>query len=225
MIAVEEVSVRIGRNQILRKVTVDIPTNGVVTGLFGPNGAGKTTLIRLLVGVINRYDGSVSRQLDGPIVYHPDSGYLYPFLRISDCLDLFEALYADFDRRKAAGFIGDLGLSADQKVGEASKGMSEQLHLALAISRAAGLYVFDEPLASVDPLTRDSLVDLMLHHRNPGSGILISTHLIGGIEPLFDHIVMMSDGGIVAAGDVGEIRQDSPDASLEGIYKERLRAV
>ena len=66
--------------------------------------------------------------------------------------------------------------------------MSERLHLALIMSRAPKLYVLDEPLAGVDPLARDYLLELIRTLRSPEAPLLLSTHLINGVDSIFNEI-------------------------------------
>ena len=101
---------------------------------------------------------------------------------------------------------------------ELSKGMSERLHLALIMSRAPKLYVLDEPLAGVDPLTRDHLLALITKYRIPSAPLLLSTHLINGVDSIFDEIVLISDGKLLTHDTASHLR-DFGDGDLELAYK------
>jgi ABC-2 type transport system ATP-binding protein len=221
MIRLDELSVRLGRRRVLRRLSCVLETDGKITGLFGPNGAGKTTLLRTIVGLICRYQGRM--QVDRPesVAYLPDEPFLYPFLRLDDCVDLFAARHADFSRKKAQAILDNLGLAGRLRVGECSRGMREQLHLGLLMAREARLYVFDEPLAAVDPLTREKLVALILEHRTSGSGVLLSTHLIAEVEELFDEVLMLSEGELVLQATVAELR-GAGGLALEELFKTKL---
>jgi ABC-2 type transport system ATP-binding protein len=221
MIRLDELSVRLGRRRVLRGLSCALQTDGRIIGLFGPNGAGKTTLLRTLVGLIGRYEGRLRIDQPESVAYLPDEPFLYPFLRLGDCVDLFATRYADFSREKAESIFDGLGLDAGLRVGECSRGMREQLHLGLLMAREARLYVFDEPLAAVDPLTREKLVTLILDHRAAGSGVLLSTHLIAEVEELVDEVLMLSEGELVLQAPVDELRRAGA-TTLEGLFKTRL---
>lgn len=164
------------------------PQAGVV-GLFGPNGAGKTTLLRTLVGDIAKFKGSLQAPNRTDISYLPDEPFLYPWLSVGQCVELFSARHSDFRVDVFEEFLAGAAFSASSKVRSLSKGMSERLHLALIMSRAPKLYVLDEPLAGVDPLARDYLLELIRTLRSPEAPLLLSTHLINGVDSIFNEIM------------------------------------
>jgi ABC superfamily ATP binding cassette transporter, ABC protein len=82
-------------------------------------------------------------------------------------------------------------------VGDLSKGMEEQLNLGMALARRSSVYLFDEPLAAVDPVTRDRMLDLIEQHKPDNALVIISTHLIAGLESLFDECVVLHDGRVL----------------------------
>lgn len=200
----EELGVRFGRKTALDQLNLAIEDRGRIIGLFGQNGAGKSTLMRVICGLIARYSGTMERT-PGGVGYLPDAPFLYGFLRLEECIRTAEALFDDFDTDIARMVFKELGLPLTTKVNEASKGMGEQIHLGLILARRCSLYVFDEPLAAVDPLTRDKLIALIRHYRAPGSTAIISTHLIGGLEELFDEAIVIHDGRMVLHDEVEDI--------------------
>jgi ABC-2 type transport system ATP-binding protein len=118
-------------------------------------------------------------------------------MRLGDAIELFRARYPDFRASVAEAILDVLALSRKVRVGECSKGMSEQLHIALTIARAPDLYLFDEPLASIDPATRIRVIDIIREHRSGSATLLISTHLIDSVSSLFDDIVIIDRGRIL----------------------------
>lgn len=195
LVTINALTVRYGRRTALDAVDLHIDDAGQVIGLFGRNGAGKSTLIRAVCGLINRHSGEI--KCAGPIAYLPDAPIWYPWLRLSTCLRLAARLWPDFDVEHGRRLLRTLGLSERLRIRELSKGMSEQVHIALALARRCSLYVFDEPLAAVDPLTRDRVVELIRTERAVGSTVLLSTHLIAGLESLFDRAIVIDDGRVV----------------------------
>ncbi|HEY0188320.1 MAG TPA: ATP-binding cassette domain-containing protein [Cellulomonas sp.] len=153
-LVLEDLRVRLGRRTVLDGVDLHLRPTGQVVGLFGPNGAGKTTLMRCVVGLLERYRGRLDPP-DGGVAYLSDHPYLYPFLRVEQCEALFRSRYPDYSPDRAEQMFARLGLDRARRVGDLSKGMSEQAHIALTFARQVPLYVLDEPLAAVDPCTRD----------------------------------------------------------------------
>lgn len=189
-----------------------------VVGLFGPNGAGKTTLLRTLVGDIAKFKGSLQAPSRTDISYLPDEPFLYPWLSVGQCVELFTARHSDFRVDVFEEFLAGAAFSASSKVRSLSKGMSERLHLALIMSRAPKLYVLDEPLAGVDPLARDYLLELIRTLRSPEAPLLLSTHLINGVDSIFNEIVLISDGRLLTHDSADNLRALG-DGDLELAYK------
>lgn len=219
-VAIHDISVGYGRHRVIDRLALEVPLNGCVVGLFGPNGAGKTTLIRALAGIINSYSGRIAFPEGVRPAYLPDFPFLYPFLSIRQAIGLFDSMFADFDPDVAGRLFDHLGLSDRLTIGECSKGMGEQVHLSLMLARRTGLYLFDEPLAAVDPLTRDQVIQLIQEFRAPSSTAIISTHLIAGLEGLFDDVMVMYDGKILAYDTTENLGRGK---GLEEAFKEMVR--
>ncbi|KFF30802.1 ATP-binding cassette domain-containing protein [Bifidobacterium bombi] len=213
-------SVRYGKRTVLDVPSGGFDLSGQTIGLFGPNGAGKTTMMRSMVGLINRFSGTLSAPDLDSISYVPDVPYLYRFLNIGECIRLFVSRYADFDSDKAERLVNHLGLPLDRPLGSFSKGQSEQLHLVLSFSRDCSLYVLDEPLAAVDPYTRDELLSVIKQSAGKDSTIVMSTHIISEVDSMFTHVIMINDGRIVANDSVERFKKDS--GSLEQAFKDRM---
>ena len=101
--------------------------------------------------------------------------------------------------------------------------MSEQLHLGLSLARRSNVYLFDEPLAAVDPLTRDALKDMIQEYRTPNSLVILSTHLIDDMDGLFDWVVILGHGRLVANQSTDSVLETG--VSLEVFFKETVRAL
>lgn len=194
-------------------------TSGIV-GLFGQNGAGKTTLLRGLAGLSPLAAGQMRRRPGrARPVFLPDSPYLYGFLRVEECVDLMVRYFCDFSAQRATALIDELGLDPRKRVSSLSKGMSEQLSIALMLARENDVYLFDEPLAAVDPVTRDALIGIIRSHMPPGAVALLSTHLIFGLQDLFDSYMVIRDGALVRMGQVSDAAERQ---NLENMVKEAI---
>lgn len=217
-----------GSHMVLNNLSLRFETNKII-GLVGPNGCGKTTLMKILCGLITDYYGDVKidGQTPGPytksiVSYLPEKTYLSDWMRVRDTFDIFSDFYADFDRSKASELLQRFNLNEYMKLKAMSKGMQEKVHLILAMSRAAKLYVLDEPLSGVDPASRSVILETIISNYNKDSTVLISTHLIYDVEQYFDDIVMMGFGQLIMAGNVDQIRQDT-GKSIDEIFREVFR--
>lgn len=214
----KNITVKYGSKTALNSIDLSIKDQGQIIGLLGPNGAGKTTLINLLVGNINKYTGQLNIDQKN-IAYCPDRSFLYANMTVIEAINLFSSVYVDFDRAKALKIMKKLHIALKMKVGKGSKGMQEQIHIALTLSRNTPLYIFDEPLASVDPLTRDYLIKLIVNNQNQSSNIIISTHLIQDIDYIFNSVIIINQGKILLENSVDYLvkKEQKP---LEKIFKE-----
>ena len=135
---------------------------------------------------------------------------------------LFADFYADFDWNKAAELLERFQLPGDMKLKYMSKGMQEKVQLILVMCRNAKLYILDEPLSGVDPAARSVILDTIIRSYNPGSTVLLSTHLIYDVERILDDIIMMGYGQIVMAGEADAIRQQN-GRSIDQLFREVFR--
>lgn len=204
---------------------------GKIVGLLGPNGSGKTTLIKMLCGLLRPSEGTllIDGQAPGPytksvISYLPDRMYFADWMKASDLLGLFQDFYQDFNRQKADDMCRSLGIHPGMRIKTMSKGTKEKLQLALVMSRAAQLYLLDEPIAGVDPAARDFIMNTILTNYNENGTVLISTHLIGDIERVLDEVVFLQAGRVVRHDTVDNIRENE-GKSVDTLFREIFRAI
>ena len=95
----------------------------------------------------------------------------------------------------------------------------EQIFQRVEISRAAKLYILDEPLSGIDPAARDSILDIILKNYTEDSTVLLSTHLIYDVERIFDDVVMMDYGCLIAADSADALREKA-GKSLDAYFRE-----
>jgi ABC-2 type transport system ATP-binding protein len=98
--------------------------------------------------------------------------------------------------------------------------MKEKVQLSLILSRKAELYIFDEPIAGVDPATRDVIFQLILNHRSPNSTILIATHLVSEVEEILDSVIFLKNGEIIYSGSKEELKNNYDGKSVNDIFRE-----
>lgn len=209
----------------LKGVDLEIE-KGRIVGLLGPNGSGKTTLMKIAAGLIRPTSGEILIDGHRPgiytksvVSYLPDVNYLFKWMKIRDALVFFKDFYADFDMEKSKNLLEFMKLSENDKVTSLSKGMSEKLNLTLALSRKAKLYIFDEPLGGIDPVSREKIIDAILNNYSEESSTIVSTHLVRDIERLFDQVLFVSQGEIILKGNAEELRSEK-GKSIDELYRE-----
>lgn len=200
--------------------------SGKIIGLLGPNGSGKTTLIKLINGLLTPTDGGIWINGNKPgveskkeVAYLPDNSFLNSWMTVKQIVDFFCDFYSDFRADVAYELLKTLGISPDVKLKSLSKGNKEKVSLILVMSRNARLYVLDEPIAGVDPATRDYIISTIINNYNPESSVIISTHLISDIEQVLDDVIFIDKGNIVLHKTVDEIREEN-NKSVDELFRE-----
>ncbi len=202
---------------------------GKIIGILGPNGSGKTTLIKLINGLLTPSEGSILVNGNAPgvetkkiVSYLPDNNFLPSWMTTEQIITLFCDFYEDFRPDLAYEMLDRLGIERKARLKNLSKGNKEKVCLILVMSRNALLYVLDEPIAAVDPATRDYVISTIINNYNPDASVLISTHIIADIEPVLDEAIFINKGEIVLHKTVDEIREEkgiSVDALFREVFK------
>lgn len=226
IIEIKDLSKKYGDFLALDNINLDLP-RGKIIGLLGPNGSGKTTLIKLIAGLLNQYDGKIIIDEDkepgylskAVVAYLPDRDCLDPNWNFRDAVDFFNDFFEDFDPNKAYRLVNELKLPYDRKFKELSKGTKEKMQLILIMSRKAKLFLFDEPIAGVDPVARDVVFKLITENKEDDASILVSTHLVLDIESYLDYVVFIQNGQITLKNDVQKLKEAS-GKTLNEIFKE-----
>lgn len=202
---------------------------GKVVGILGPNGSGKTTLIKILAGLLRPSKGQVLIDGSRPGVYTksvvsylPDRNFLYKWMRVEDAINFYRDFYDDFQIDKAYELLDFMKLDRNMKVDALSKGMTEKLNLLLVLSRKAKVYILDEPIAGVDPVARDQILDAIINNYNAESTMIITTHLVRDIENIFDEVIFLKEGRIELKGNAEALREEK-GMQIDGLYKEIFR--
>ncbi|WP_050608016.1 ABC transporter ATP-binding protein [Clostridium niameyense] len=202
---------------------------GRIIGLLGPNGSGKTTFLKIAAGLLRKTSGEILINKDeigiktkAKVAYLPDRNFLYKWMKIKDSINFYKDFYKDFDKKKCDELIEFMELDKESKVSSLSKGMVEKLLLTLTLSRRADLYLLDEPLGGVDPVSRDKILDAIIDNYREDSSMIITTHLVNDIERVFDDVYFISEGKIIIKGEAEELRIEK-EKSIDQIYKEVFR--
>ncbi len=199
---------------------------GKVIGILGPNGSGKTTMIKIITGILRESKGEVL--IDGKrpgvytksiVSYLPDRNFLYGWMNIQEAINFYKDFYSDFDENKAYDLLKFMKLDRSMKINSLSKGMTEKLNLTLVLSRNAKVYVLDEPIAGVDPVARDQILNAIINNYNEDSTMLITTHLVRDMESIFDDVVFLRDGEIYLTGNAEALREEK-GMQIDELYKE-----
>lgn len=212
----------------LKNINLSIES-GKIIGLLGPNGSGKTTLIKLINGLLTQTEGNIFINGEKPgvqtkkiVSYLPDNNFLNNWMTVEQIIEFFNDFFEDFRPELAYTMLQKLGIEKNNKLKHLSKGNKEKVCLILTMCRNALLYVLDEPIAAVDPATRDYIISTIINNYNPDASIIISTHLISDIETILDEVIFINKGYVVLHDSVENIRNEK-GKSIDELFREVFR--
>jgi ABC-2 type transport system ATP-binding protein len=205
-----ELDKRYRRGWALRDCTFELPA-GRVAALVGPNGAGKTTLMSIVTGLVTPTSGTV-RVLGhepgtrAPVAFLSQSKPLYRFLTVAEMLRAGRELNRSWDQVYAERLVREAEVPLNAKVGSLSGGQQSRVALALALARRPELVLLDEPLADLDPLARQQVMQtLMAEVADTGMTVLLSSHVMADLEGVCDFLLLLGGGRVRLAGDVDDL--------------------
>lgn len=209
----------------LDDVTINMSL-GKITGVLGPNGSGKTTLLKALAGFIRPDSGEIifagekMNKLDkNKLAYLPDEKFLFVYQSIKEAGLMYKDFFIDFDYELFEKTLEYFHLNPQAKISGLSKGDYKKLGLCLNLARNTDIYIFDEPLDGLDPISTAKIIDLIIDKMSAERTFIISTHQIETIENLFDEVIFLSRGSVHDFAPARDIR-DHHDMDLADYYDE-----
>ena len=212
-----------GPHVVLHDVSLSL-LPGTIHGLVGANGAGKTTLINCLYGLENDFGGTV-RDAAGPAVREhtgllPYEPYFYPRLTgreyLEFCLQARGRPVVDF-----TGWNQLLELPLDQYADEYSAGMRKKLALLALLVQPFNYLILDEPFNGLDLEANLLLKAILKRLRERGTGILLTSHMLGALTETCDEISVLVGGRVqrhYTAAEFGTLEADL----LDSLHREKL---
>jgi len=232
VVEVSELTRRFGATTALDAVSVSLP-RGAVYGLVGANGAGKTTLIKHLLGLLRAQSGSVRVFGLDPVAdpvgvlsrigYLSEENDLPDWMRVDELVRYSRAFYPTWDDAYAAELRQAFALDPTAQIKNLSKGQKARAGLLIALAHRPELLVLDEPSSGLDPIVRRDILGAVIRTiAHEGRTVLFSSHLLGEVEQVADHVTMISHGRIVLSGPLDEIKEshraDGRVPSLDEIF-------
>ena len=199
--------------QALKGLDLNFPA-GMITGIVGPNGSGKSTLLKIIAGLIVEDSGQVkinrknkNRHLMRDLAFLPEINHLYKWMTISEMINFHQEQYSDFSAEKAKELLDFMNLNLEQKINNLSKGMAARLKLVLVLSRSVEILILDEPLAGIDPASRERILEsLISEFDSENQTIILATHEIIEAERFLDHVIFIENGKLLLEGNADDLR-------------------
>lgn len=211
--------------QVVALESLDLAIGPGVTGLVGANGAGKSTLIKILLGLVGATEGTAQvlghdiraqgQAIRTVVGYMPEHDCLPPDVRAIDFvvhLGRMSGLPPTAARERAADVLRHVGLAEERYrlMGGYSTGMKQRAKLAQALVHDPQLVFLDEPTNGLDPAARDEMLELVSKiGREFGISVLVTSHLLGELERVSDHVVVLDGGRLLRSSATAEFTSDT----------------
>ncbi|ADQ45112.1 ABC transporter related protein [Caldicellulosiruptor kronotskyensis 2002] len=225
LLEVKNLCKRYNKKIVLDDISFSVD-KGKIVGLLGENGAGKTTLLKIIAGFSKPTSGQVlinntrvGVETRRYVAFLPDSIMFPKWMKVKDALKFFVDFFDDFDLSRAKDMLEFLNISENGKIHDFSRGTIEKFSIALLLSRNTNLYLLDEPLAFVDPISRDVVINMILDNLSEDKTVIVSTNIISEIEHVFDEIIILKDGKIALIDSPENLREKS-GVSVNQFFKE-----
>ena len=215
LIEIKNLTKDYGNNQGIFNINLNIE-KGEMVGFVGTNGSGKTTTIRNIMGFIKPTSGEV--KVNGLSSYEHASeiskliGYVPGEIAFPDLptgIDFLKC-QAEFLNLKNMDYANELieRLQLDPRANlkRMSKGMKQKTALVAALMNDASIIILDEPTTGLDPLMRDTFLDIIKNEHDKGKTIFMSSHMFEELETTCDKVALISDGHIIDVVNMNDIR-------------------
>lgn len=240
MLSVQHVTGGYSRIPVIHDIDFQVKPREIV-GLIGLNGAGKSTTIKHILGLLEPIQGEITihgKTLDkdptffrSKIAYIPETPQFYDELNLWEHLEL--TAYAYDLSPKQLNKRGENLLKLFQMENKRkwfpsvfSKGMQQKLMIICALLIDPDFLIVDEPFIGLDPLAIRSLLHLLVEKKHQGTGILLSTHILGMAEQYCDRFLLLHEGTIQLQDTFEELKKQvgRPDLTLEDLFIQVTRS-
>src|SRR6188508_1279763 len=200
-------------------LTVEIG-EGVI-GLVGANGAGKSTLIKILLGLVPATSGEAhvldfdaatqGERIRARVGYMPEHDCLPPDVSATEFVTHMarvSGMPGGAARERTADVLRHVGLYEERyrQIGGYSTGMKQRVKLAQALVHDPRLLFLDEPTNGLDPAGRDEMLALLRRIGTDfGIPMLVTSHLLGELEQICDHIVVVDGGRLLRSSSTADV--------------------
>lgn len=239
VVEVKNLTKRYGKHTAVDGLSFSVES-GQIYGFLGPNGAGKSTTMNIMTGYLASSGGEVlinghdmmrePEEAKKCIGYLPEVPPVYPDMTVREYLQFAAELKGILKKERKQQIAEVMELTKVTEVSERliknlSKGYRQRVGLAQAILGEPDVIILDEPMVGLDPRQiiemRDLIRDLGKKHT-----VILSSHILSEVSAVCDHIMIISDGRLVAS--------DSPEglqgliqgsSSLEAVVKATMQQI
>lgn len=230
MVVARNIVKTFGSKTALNSINFEI-REGEIFGFMGPSGSGKTTMINILTGQLLPDSGNTQLLGKDSQDLHPtdlekigivsDQSGFYEKLSLEKNLLLYAKLYG-INLNRVDELLDKVGLLASKKIlaEQLSTGMKQRMLLARALINQPKILFLDEPTSGLDPTTSKSIHELLVHLKESGTTIFLTTHDMNEATLLCDHLALLNKGKLIEQGSPADIIQKyNTNKRIKVIYK------
>lgn len=217
--------------EVLRGINCDIH-KGEIIGYIGTNGAGKSTTVKIMLGLIDDYEGNISifgEDIKDSIDYKKRIGYvpevsdIYDVLTPKEYFEFVGTLYgmtSDQIEKKARAMMKIFSIedSYNSRISSFSKGMRQKVLIISSMLHNPDILFLDEPLTGLDANSVMIFKDILTSLASRGKTIFYSSHIMDVVEKVSNRIILLRNGEIIADGSFDELKGQASEGSLEGVF-------
>lgn len=234
VVSIKDLRMKYGAKEVLKGINLEIQ-GGQIIGYIGPNGAGKSTTVKILLGILEGFQGEVkvfgediargSIEYKKRIGYVPETAEMYDSLTAQEYLTFVGELYGlDFEavdsKAKRLMTLFDIGEVYTAKISSFSKGMKQKVLIISSLLHNPDILFFDEPLSGLDANSVMVFKEIITELSAQGKTIFYSSHIMEVVEKISDRIILLNSGQIVADGTFPELQKKCSEGSLEDIFNQ-----
>ncbi|WP_026909066.1 ABC transporter ATP-binding protein [Paucisalibacillus globulus] len=234
VLSLQNLTMSYSGKDVLNGINLDV-YRGQIIGYIGPNGAGKSTTLKIMLGLVDGYGGTVEifghniattdHTYKQKIGYVPENAEIYDNLTAAEYLSFIAELYG-LDRHeaeiKALSLLKEFDMENvfHSRISSFSKGMRQKVLIISSLLHNPDLIFLDEPLSGLDANSVMVIKDMLEALANQGKTIFYSSHIMDVVEKISNRIVLLVNGDIAADGSFDELKEQSKAGSLESIFNQ-----
>lgn len=201
------------RRQILKDVSLTL-CPGEVLGIVGESGSGKSTLAKVILGMVNQYEGEVIHHTPRPqMVFQDPYSSLNPAFTIGRIVEEPLLIYGKYDmaerKRRVREMLEDVGLGEEYLTRfprELSGGQRQRVSIAAAMIVRPRLLILDEAVSALDVTIQDQILDLLVRLKKENNlSYLFISHDLNVVYQCCDRVLVMKNGRVVEENSVDGI--------------------
>jgi len=208
---------------------------GEIIGILGPNGAGKTTLLRMIAGILEPTEGTISfdekNYQNNEIEIKTEIAYLSGNTKIYQTLSCYELLmmcasFYGVDEKIAKKRIQEIEKELNMteflynRIERLSTGQMQRVNIARCLIHDPKYYILDEATSGLDIISSQIILDFIKKEKKRGKIILYSTHYMEEAENICDRVILIHKGEVVESGTPEEILQKTKTKNIrEAFFK------